>query len=767
MKDLCSAFLSGVCLGTATLSAFLTGAALSETVSVGSLADLGVPSETLNTTGQKPTYQNRTVDGVAAVHTKDATFAVSIDFGAGASTDNGVIWESGGATIGTSVSYNQAAATLSLHHSANSGNALGVVSHQLTGAQITGGDVEVVWAYDASEIEWELFVNGASSGTTVDQTAVAVTQNSWSGGNAAGLGIFGGNFAAGNGSNGNLVAIANLGDTATINLDTGLRFWAGTDLNFVAKDSVVIPAGIAGPLEAGQNRGFRVVSAQAPLFSEISNSFARASQQLNGTLMSQGQLVADEAKKGENPDGSFDVDVINFLEAFDVDGFPFVTNFEDDANFPGIPGTGDHYSLFTTEISGFVELSAGTHTFDAQVFVDRVDAAPSNDNGLVVLTGTNPRDFFATELATFVRPDDAPPFESTPWNFQFNITAPVAGVYPIRLVYWTQDSNSGLEFSQQNQLVNSDGATVVFRESTAPHHSHAYIAEVSPVPGVADISPEEPITILLRDDKTTVNTQSVKLSFNGVDITGQATVSSGNGRTTINYQPPPARQSDRNELVLEYLDSSGQSFTREWSFANSLGEKPPMVTGQWDFSNGLRATIGSDLLFNDEVSESDTLFGTTTSFEIADIGGEPAEVMYVPFGSRVGYKLLHGIAPNGGGRYVNRYTLLMDVMRVGGGGASAIIQASPTKNPAMRHSSGREVIWAKVAEVIMGMEHLLLMSGTESDSRLILPTKKSSQSGLMVFCKMSGNLKIRIMFVVLWSLKLFSFTTLMSEANGM
>jgi hypothetical protein len=86
------------------------------------------------------------------------------------------------------------------------------------------------------------------------------------------------------------------------------------------------------------------------MFSEISNSFARASQQLNGTLMSQGQLVADEAKKGENPDGSFDVDVINFLEAFDVDGFPFVTNFEDDANFPGIPGTGDHYSLFTTQL---------------------------------------------------------------------------------------------------------------------------------------------------------------------------------------------------------------------------------------------------------------------------------------------------------------------------------------------------------------------------------------------------------------------------------
>ena len=228
MKDLCSSLLSGVCLGIATLSAIFTGAASSETVNVSSLADLGAPSETRNTSGQFPTYQNRTVGGVAQVNTKDATFAVLVDFNAGDSAVNGVIWETGGATIGVSVSYNQAAATLSLHHSSNSGNALGVVTHNLTEAQISGGDVEVVWAYDASEIEWELFVDGVSSGTTVDTTAVS-SQNSWSGGNAAGLGIYGGNFAAGNGDNTNLAAIANLGDTAAINLDTGLRFWAGTD----------------------------------------------------------------------------------------------------------------------------------------------------------------------------------------------------------------------------------------------------------------------------------------------------------------------------------------------------------------------------------------------------------------------------------------------------------------------------------------------------------------------------------------------------------
>ena len=112
MNHFCSSVLSGVRLGAATLSAILTGAAISETVSVSSLADLGAPSETVNTTGQYATYSGRTVDGVAGVQTKDATFAVSIDFNAGASTDNGVIWESGGATIGTSVPYNQAGKTV-------------------------------------------------------------------------------------------------------------------------------------------------------------------------------------------------------------------------------------------------------------------------------------------------------------------------------------------------------------------------------------------------------------------------------------------------------------------------------------------------------------------------------------------------------------------------------------------------------------------------------------------------------------------------------
>ena len=81
------------------------------------------------------------------------------------------------------------------------------------------------------------------------------------------------------------------------------------------------------------------------------------------------------------------------------------------------------------------------------------------------------------------------------------------------------------------------------------------------------------------------------------------------------------------------------------------------VTGQWDFNAGdLRATVGAELEF----------VGTTsnlTTFPTVDIGGQPARVM--AFGSNAvgeGFYVRHGIKPNGGGRFVNQYTLLMDVM---------------------------------------------------------------------------------------------------------
>jgi hypothetical protein len=92
---------------------------------------------------------------------------------------------------------------------------------------------------------------------------------------------------------------------------------------------------------------------------------------------------------------------------------------------------------------------------------------------------------------------------------------------------------------------------------------------------------------------------------------------------------------------------------------------PVFVTGQWDFNNGLAATVGQDLQYFDTTVAGDTTFGTTTSFGIGDINGVPANVMHfnpsVPGTQWGGYKAFHGAAPNGGGAFVNQYTLVYDL----------------------------------------------------------------------------------------------------------
>ena len=87
------------------------------------------------------------------------------------------------------------------------------------------------------------------------------------------------------------------------------------------------------------------------------------------------------------------------------------------------------------------------------------------------------------------------------------------------------------------------------------------------------------------------------------------------------------------------------------------------ITGQWDFENGdLAATIGSPMQYRGTTA-SQTQFGTTTSFGIANINGEVGRVMRFPATTAAqGYLLPHGAAPNGGGGKVNQYTLILDVL---------------------------------------------------------------------------------------------------------
>ncbi|HVR34258.1 MAG TPA: hypothetical protein VMS21_00230, partial [Methylomirabilota bacterium] len=98
---------------------------------------------------------------------------------------------------------------------------------------------------------------------------------------------------------------------------------------------------------------------------------------------------------------------------------------------------------------------------------------------------------------------------------------------------------------------------------------------------------------------------------------------------------------------------------------------PPLkaaITGQWDFESGdLSATIGQPIQYRDLNTESGTQFGTTGQGEFAsvpDIDGEPAMVMRFPKTDPEsgGYFVPNGAAPNAEGIFVNRYTIIMDVL---------------------------------------------------------------------------------------------------------
>ena len=78
---------------------------------------------------------------------------------------------------------------------------------------------------------------------------------------------------------------------------------------------------------------------------------------------------------------------------------------------------------------------------------------------------------------------------------------------------------------------------------------------------------------------------------------------------------------------------------------------------QWDFNGNLASSTGGANLTADAATPA-TAAGVT--FTTATIGGQTAQVAAFTRGTF--FRMTHGLAANGGGSYVNQYTLIMDVM---------------------------------------------------------------------------------------------------------
>ena len=171
-------------------------------------------------------------------------------------------------------------------------------------------------------------------------------------------------------------------------------------------------------------------------------------------------------------------------------------------------------------------------------------------------------------------------------------------------------------------------------------------------PGVPPVITAQPVNLNVFEGSTATLTVtatgsgplSYQWRWNGADISGA---------TNASLELPSVSAASQGVYTVLVCDGSGAVI----SSGAVLTVYEVAVTGQWDFDRGdLRATVGSDLEYQGDTA-------TLTTFPAMNINGQLARVM--AFGSNSinqGFYMRHGAKPNGGGHFVNQYTLLMDVM---------------------------------------------------------------------------------------------------------
>ena len=188
-------------------------------------------------------------------------------------------------------------------------------------------------------------------------------------------------------------------------------------------------------------------------------------------------------------------------------------------------------------------------------------------------------------------------------------------------------------------------------------------------PGVPPLITAQPVNMNLSAGSTATFTVaatgsgvlSYQWRFNGVNIAGA---------TSSSLVLPSVSAANEGVYTVLIRDGSGAVV----SSGGVLSVYELAVTGQWDFDRGdLSATVGSDLEYLGDTA-------TLTTFPALNINGQLTRVM--AFGSNSihqGYFMRHGAKPNGGGHFVNQYTVLMDVMFPGAssGQLRALFQTDP------------------------------------------------------------------------------------------
>lgn len=225
-------------------------------------------------------------------------------------------------------------------------------------------------------------------------------------------------------------------------------------------------------------------------------------------------------------------------------------SFPTDDPMPGLPGTSGSSDGIAGEAITYVELAAGKHTMAVQ-----------SDDGFRTTAG-NVADVFRAQLAS----DSAGAVANT----VFSVYVQEAGVYPFRTV-WEQGAGTAyLEWAS----VQADGTTRVLLNDTANGGLKTYravtskgppaITFVSPAPGATGVAFDAPVTVKIQDGQSPVDAGSVKLTFDGVEVS--APPSKLGDVTTVTYAPTGYLVSGSQHTATISFTAGGVARTETWQF---------------------------------------------------------------------------------------------------------------------------------------------------------------------------------------------------------
>ncbi len=203
--------------------------------------EVGIPLANLNTLGTGSSF-----DALFSVaDTLDVSFKMLVEFEEKVDGDREVIFETGGATVGISLTY-EAGNNLVYRASGSGGLELAVAAHTLTERQLAGGEISVVVTYDVADENGDSVIAIYLDGALVASDFKPLGGD-WTGTNGSAFGVAS-EIMAGDGMNGGLTGITFA--SGSINTSKGLTVYSDT-LFMGGPEAALVITNLISDREAG------------------------------------------------------------------------------------------------------------------------------------------------------------------------------------------------------------------------------------------------------------------------------------------------------------------------------------------------------------------------------------------------------------------------------------------------------------------------------------------------------------------------------------